>query len=606
MAEEDLIFGKNRHFFGGIEPSNMKEFVVADDGTDITITATLPDDTIIDGQTLCSVAGAVIRRKSSGFPKDEFDGDLVLNIEDSASFKDTGAVSGNRYYYGAFPYTTQGVYNRNAENRSSVNADKMSINIDATVSSINLSFTIPSGYAGVTIRKSTTGYPLNETDGIEVGTFTSSTSYSDTAVEGGMSYFYSFFLYDAEGQYLYDERNRASATPAKVEYTYGYDLVTSTQNPSTRVSYPSDVDNYGFTPVSLNNGQFNSGGWDLTPGKYFMPKPCMLNYDGTVAYYLNPNNYKEKEDGSVSDVDKLSFNGNAMMEWPKIYTKRWEENGVYHFRCSNVAHDSDWDCWCNYDRNDNIIEHFYTPIYIGCVVSNRMRSISGQSPTSANNTAEQQIAYATANGEDWYLEVLADRLLIQDLLVLIGKSTDGQSVFGMGYRGYDTVSGTMDTNGLFYGTSGTSQGIAKVFGMEHFWGYVYRRTAGWITTQNNCYLKLTRGNHDGSTAADYNTTGDGYTHFPTMWSKSGGYINLMWTFSYGRIPYGFNGSSTTYECDYVFPAPAANVTAFACLGGYYSMSTAYAGPFYADVSMSSLTTSDLICASISCKPLAGA
>ena len=24
MAEEDLIFGKNRHFFGGIEPSNMQ------------------------------------------------------------------------------------------------------------------------------------------------------------------------------------------------------------------------------------------------------------------------------------------------------------------------------------------------------------------------------------------------------------------------------------------------------------------------------------------------------------------------------------------------------------------------------------------------------
>ena len=26
MAEEDLIFGKNRHFFGGIEPSNMLAF----------------------------------------------------------------------------------------------------------------------------------------------------------------------------------------------------------------------------------------------------------------------------------------------------------------------------------------------------------------------------------------------------------------------------------------------------------------------------------------------------------------------------------------------------------------------------------------------------
>ena len=28
MAEEDILFGKKRHLFGGIEPSNMKKFEV--------------------------------------------------------------------------------------------------------------------------------------------------------------------------------------------------------------------------------------------------------------------------------------------------------------------------------------------------------------------------------------------------------------------------------------------------------------------------------------------------------------------------------------------------------------------------------------------------
>ena len=28
--------------------------------------------------------------------------------------------------------------------------------------------------------------------------------------------------------------------------------------------------------------------------KKFMPKPCMLNYDGTVAYYLNPMDYSKR------------------------------------------------------------------------------------------------------------------------------------------------------------------------------------------------------------------------------------------------------------------------------------------------------------------------
>lgn len=116
-----------------------------------------------------------------------------------------------------------------------------------------------------------------------------------------------------------------------------------------------------------------------------------------------------------------------MMEWPKIYTKRWEENGVYHFRCSDIPQDDTWDCWCNYDRNNNEIDHFYTPIYFGSNVSSKLRSISGQANMVSKN-ATTEINYAKANGSDWYTEVLADRLLIQDLLVMMGKSTDCQTV----------------------------------------------------------------------------------------------------------------------------------------------------------------------------------
>ena len=60
MAEEDLIFGKNRHFFGGIEPSNMQNFTAVIEGEHVKITAQLPADTVINGQTLCTVEGAVI------------------------------------------------------------------------------------------------------------------------------------------------------------------------------------------------------------------------------------------------------------------------------------------------------------------------------------------------------------------------------------------------------------------------------------------------------------------------------------------------------------------------------------------------------------------
>lgn len=122
MAEEDLIFGKNRHFFGGIEPSNMIEFSASYDATGTVsrakVIAKLPADTVIDGQTLCSVAGAVIRKQVGAYPKDEFDGILVKNISADETFFDEDVEIGNTYYYAAFPYTTQGVYNRNIANRS--------------------------------------------------------------------------------------------------------------------------------------------------------------------------------------------------------------------------------------------------------------------------------------------------------------------------------------------------------------------------------------------------------------------------------------------------------------------------------------------------------
>ena len=91
MAEEDLIFGKNRHFFGGIEPSNMLAFSVAIESGVVKVTATLPNDTVVNNQTLCTVEGAVIRRKTTDYPKDEFDGDLVANIKASTVFADSGA-----------------------------------------------------------------------------------------------------------------------------------------------------------------------------------------------------------------------------------------------------------------------------------------------------------------------------------------------------------------------------------------------------------------------------------------------------------------------------------------------------------------------------------
>lgn len=527
MAEEDIIFGKNRHFFGGIEPSNMLKFTTElTDDSSIKIKAELPTDTVIDGQTLCTVAGAIIRRRTDRYPNDEFDGDLVADLKKSSTFIDSTATDEATYYYGAFPYTTQGVYNRS-------------------------------------------------------------------------------------------EKNRTSATIGLYGYLFGYDLDLDNSQPAHvgtltgRVTYPDDVDNRGYEPAGMNftNNTFNYGSWPSEAGVKFMPKPCMLKYDGVVDHYLNPNDYSKKIDGSGSSVADISgFGGNAMMEWPKIYTKRWEsEDGVYHFRCCDVKLDSSYECWCNYDKNDNEIDHFYTAIYSGVSSDKngtlKTRSISGVGP--ANNLAvTTSVHYASANGDDWYIETLADRLLIQDLLVMMAKSTDGQTAYGRGFSSssYITaVCGTLNDKGLFWGDN--AGGAVKVFGMENWWGEVLRPVAGWINKKGYQYVKITRGTKDGSTASDYNLTGDGYIKIdtPAFSDNSSGWISGMKSTLYGRLPKSFtnpNGSSSTYEADYCYYSNSDGPY-YARVGGQTKDNYTEKGIFTVNLTLDAYNGSGI---TLSCKP----
>lgn len=249
MAEEDLIFGKNRHFFGGIEPSNMLVFSVAVESGVVKVTATLPNDTVVNNQTLCTVEGAIIRRKTTDYPKDEFDGDLVANIKASTVFADSGASPTGTYYYAAFPYTTQGVYNRNKSNRAVVNepepmkefsAKSVYVSASDTVK-VEITAKLPSSVAGAVIRRSTTGYPTSETEGELFKNITANGTYTDTNVTVGVVYYYSAFPYTSTGAYNRSEANRTSVTPKKRDYLFGYDLVKATSSPTGRVTYGYDT-----------------------------------------------------------------------------------------------------------------------------------------------------------------------------------------------------------------------------------------------------------------------------------------------------------------------------------------------------------------------------
>lgn len=397
-----------------------------------------------------------------------------------------------------------------------------------------------------------------------------------------------------------------SVTATFREYLYGFDLTIADSNPATRVTYPSDVENSGFAKAVMNfGGAFSYGSWPSTPGEKFMPRPCMLRFNGTVDYYLNPNDYTKKADGTTSDVANMNYGGNAMMEWPKIYVKRWENNGVYHFRCSDMKVDSDYECWSNYDKNNKEIPHFYTPIFFGSKDgSNRLRSISGQS-NFVSNTAQTEVTYAKNNGADiWYTEVLSDRELVNDLLTMMFKSTDLQATAGYGVCSARAAiaPGSMNTKGLFWGAGDKTSGV-KVFGMENWWGNIFRRIAGWCISGGTQKVKLTRGTKDGTTVGDYNFDGNGYKTISGVNLTRSGYISKMKTEPFGRFPMEANGSTTTFEADQVW-ADSGNGY-YAYVGGGWN-NDLYCGPFCASLCGEPSGAGTSGGAALSCKPLAAA
>ena len=399
-------------------------------------------------------------------------------------------------------------------------------------------------------------------------------------------------------------------TPPVTSVVYGWHVDPSVADSSNAVTYLEDA--VGMTPAAMGASTFDYGSWE---DAFFMPKPCMVRSNGEVAYYLDPNDYSKKADGTPSDVANPDFDGNAMMEWGKIWYKfaGGETDGEGYFYVSNVQVDDSYHCWCNYDSKDNITDHFYTAIYNGTGTT-KLRSISGVALTSANGnggtTVTQEVERATANNTtadvEWYTDVWADRLLINALLVLIGKSLNTQATFG---RGLDTgsqtakeayVTGTLNDKGLFWGVTADGNSAVKVFGMENWWGCVWHRTAGCISVDRALKIKLTYGTADGSTAVGYNQTGSGYISDGTI-PSSDNYVKAMAYNQYGYMADNVTGgSSSTYYADYFYQNTG---TRYLLVGGS-SADGVPAGAFYFSLTTAPSGAHWSVAASLSFKPLA--
>jgi hypothetical protein len=354
-----------------------------------------------------------------------------------------------------------------------------------------------------------------------------------------------------------------------VSHNYGFHIDGNESVPSAKITYLADA--VGMEPAKMDyaNDVFDYGSWK---DAFFLPRPCMLKSDGTVDYYLDPDDYTKKADGTASDIANDAYDGNAMMEWGKNGRKIWykivpdaNDDTSASVYIADYQVDEGYVDYPFHSFDGASHNHFYTPIFNGWLdTNNKLRSISGKQ-VMASKTATNEVTYATNNNPAdtpiWNIEQYCDIVLITILLWLMGKSTNTQDVFGNGIssggqagcEAYRT--GALNDKGMFYGKDGSvnTTTAVKVFGMENFWGLQWRRYQGHLLISGSQYVKMTYGQEDGSTADGFSLAGTGYInkgHQPT--GTSGQYLKTQEYDSMGFYPKNANStdaSATKYYCD---------------------------------------------------------
>jgi hypothetical protein len=354
-------------------------------------------------------------------------------------------------------------------------------------------------------------------------------------------------------------------------YGFRVDGSLSTGNVSYQVEYNGDkVENYDFASGYMN---FSTDSWiwgDWTGNEFFMPRPVLIKQDYSDKIYLNPDNLTLDEDGNnVSSILTGATDGyNAMMEWGRNGKKIWyklvpeSDDGTYTCYIADKQLDNGFHAWSFYDANNVLGDHFYTSIYNGATVGSALRSLSGKTPNNTEAGATQ-ITRAKANNQNgesyaWYIDVFADRILINLLMILVIKSTNSDVIGYGNYTGGSSASslittGQGNTKGMFYGKQSNS--VCKVFGMENYFANCWRRMAGLILNGGAQLYKLTYGTADGSTGAGYIENDNAPSNYLNSGKNiatnlSSSYIVKESALSNGALmASAFGGSNGTYYSD---------------------------------------------------------
>ena len=339
---------------------------------------------------------------------------------------------------------------------------------------------------------------------------------------------------------------------------YGFIEHMNVLSPTERIEYIGA--NAGYTPLTVNKttGEANYGSWANFP-VLVGNKPWMVRSDGTPDYRLDETDYTKKEDGTASDVANTAYDGGAFAWIPKIYKQEYMLGNDRVVKFSMSKRDG-FEAVGFIDTDDKELEGVWIPMFYGSIVEEKMKSISGVQPCYNNATAAEKTAIDAFGARAKFFGGPIVQTLT-DLLIMFGKSTNSQAVYGNGnMSGYDTS--LAPTNGVkqnavvgggqFYGTS-DGKSLNKI---------LHSIVLGtWQQWMRDPYTLLVNGRYKVSKNYAYDLTGATYhdtgISLPKILKEDGSQnTGIFYPHKYQTVP-GFGavpvhpckGSTSTGGCD---------------------------------------------------------
>ena len=241
----------------GQSPNNMRAFSASSlSDSSLGLRFLEPADSYADGNLICAVAGVMIRMSETDYPAGTSEGTLVVDNKvigryETDPFVLEGLVSGRTYYFSAFPYSTQGVYNLSSDPANRTEAAPAA----GETATVTITIDDPSAFDRVAVTC------VDETDPALTASATLTPSQPTASFVVAIGHSYHIEYGAAEG---YSQppatASKVSVAGAVTEYTAAYRYFTAT----IHADYPAGAVCTCSLGATVYTAGDTSGSWDFS------------------------------------------------------------------------------------------------------------------------------------------------------------------------------------------------------------------------------------------------------------------------------------------------------------------------------------------------------